>query len=124
MKFYIIPAALIVTFLITLIISAIFKRPLRGLWIFFLIVFMATWAGHLWITPFGPATWGISWIPVIIISIFFWILILALIPPWPPAQGADNKAVSEEPLIKIGIFLWVVMILLAVSIAVGHYRLH
>src|SRR5687768_506262 len=54
MNYYVILASLLVTMVITWAISAFSRRPLRGLWLFFLVVFLATWAGQLWITPFGP----------------------------------------------------------------------
>src|SRR5438094_852838 len=87
----IIPAALIVTFFVLLIFSSLSKRPMGGLWIFFFIIFLATWSGQLWITPFGPVTWGIAWLPLFIVSLFFSFLIFALLPP-VPATKAETKA--------------------------------
>jgi hypothetical protein len=118
--YYIVPSALIITLIIMLIVSLFSKRPLPGLWIFFLIVFLATWAGPLWIAPFGPLIWGIAWIPMFLISLFFWFLILALIPPLPKPK-ASNKA--EEATFAIGIFYWIILILLITSIGIGYYKL-
>jgi hypothetical protein len=122
--YYIIPAALVVTLILTLLFSAFSKRPLSGLWLFFLLIFLATWSGQLWIRPFGPVYWGISWIPLFIIALFFYVLIIALLPPPPPPKpSSDVKAAEEAPFIALGIFLWIILILLAISIVFGYYRL-
>jgi hypothetical protein len=117
-NYYIIPGALIVTFILTLIISMFFKRPLRGLWIFFVIVFLATWASQLWIYPYGPVYGGIFWIPLLIAPVFFWMLILALIPPVP----RDGTKEEEEASAALGIFFWLVLIVLLLTIGFGYYK--
>src|ERR1044071_9349843 len=123
--YYIIPAALVITLILTLLFSAFSKRPLSGLWLFFLLIFLATWSGQLWIRPFGPVFWGISWIPLFIIAIFFYVLIVALLPPAPAPKvsSSDVKAEEEAPFIALGIFLWILLIILAISIVLGYYRL-
>jgi hypothetical protein len=115
--YYVILSALIVTFILTLIISQFSRRPMRGLWTYFFIVFLATWAGQLWINPFGPTYWGISWISLIIAPIFFWVLILALIPPLPSTK--EEEAASAI----LGVFFWIVLIALLLSIGTGYYRI-
>jgi hypothetical protein len=120
--YYVIPGALIITLIIMLIVSLFSKRPMRGLWIFFLIVFLATWAGPLWITPFGPLVWGVAWLPMFLISFFFWFLILALIPPLPP-PSTNTTTAEEASFAAIGLFYWIILILLIASIAIGYYRL-
>jgi O-antigen ligase len=50
---------------VALVLSALFtlatwKRGSRkGLFWLFLILFLATWAGGVWMKPFGPVLWGI-----------------------------------------------------------------
>jgi hypothetical protein len=123
MNYYIIPAALLVTFLILLIFSAFSKRPMAGLWIFFLIIFLATWTGQLWITPFGPVVWGIAWIPLFIVALFFSFLIFALLPPVAVVTKAEENKEEERAAIVFGTFFWIMLILLIIAIIVGHYRI-
>jgi hypothetical protein len=123
MQYYIIPAALVITLIVTLLISIFSRRPLSGLWVFFFIVFLATWAGQLWITPFGPVLWGVAWVPLLIITVFFWLFILALLPPLPPSQAnppVDEVAGSSAVM---GLFLWIILIILVLSIIAGYFRL-
>lgn len=120
MNFYTVIAALIITLIITLLFSLIAKRPLSGLVLFSLVIFLATWTGQIWITPFGPISWGIAWVPLILVSLFFSFLIFALAPPVPtPATEG-----SEEPaFIALGLFFWLILILLLIAIIVGYYRI-
>ncbi|HSH64706.1 MAG TPA: hypothetical protein VLB84_02680 [Bacteroidia bacterium] len=121
MHYNIIPSALVITFLLTLIISLIFSRPLRALWIFFIIVFMATWASQLWINPIGPVFWGVAWVPMLVASVFFWLLILALIPPFPKTQAGTEE--KESASMVLGMFFWIMLVVLLITIAVGYYRI-
>jgi hypothetical protein len=121
MNYYIIPASLIITLILVLILSLSSKRPFRGLGLFFLIIFLATWAGQLWITPFGPVIWGVTWVPLVVVSIFFLFLILALIPPVPLNKKANGKA-EDDVLIALGSFFWAIMILLILAIVLGYYK--
>jgi len=121
MNYYTIPAALFIAFIITLLFSIFSKRPFRGLWIFFLILFLVTLSGQLWISPFGPTTYGITWVPLIFTPLFFIFLILALIPP---IDIKDNKGrtTPDGAFIALGLFFWVMIILLILAIALGYYR--
>src|SRR2546423_1401947 len=120
MNYYIIPAAFIVALLILLIFSLFSKRPMSGLWIFFLIIFLATWAGQLWITPFGPIVWGVSWIPLFIVALFFSFLIFALLPPVVVVTKAEENKAEEGAAMVFGTFFWIMLILLIASIIAGY----
>jgi hypothetical protein len=126
-------SALIIAFIVILIISFSTKRPLRGLWIFFVILFLATWMGQLWITPAGPLFWGVPWIPLIGIPLFIALLLLALISgPAPqnkkPAKNLQPETRNQEPetveapLIALGFFFWILVTLMIIAIATGYYR--
>ncbi|MFL5753257.1 MAG: hypothetical protein ACJ76F_07620 [Bacteroidia bacterium] len=120
MNYYIIPAALLVTVLLMILFSFFLKRPMKGLGVFFIIVFLATWTGQLWIVPFGPVQWGIAWIPLFITALFFSLLFFAISPP----VASKNPDVTEEaPLIALGLFFWIIVILLIVAIVIGYYRI-
>jgi hypothetical protein len=121
--YYIIPGALLITFIITLVIALFTKRPLRGLWLFFFIVFLASWAGQLWITPFGPLYLGIAWFPLLITALLFWFLILALIPPIAPAVPENNAGEKQSAVAAFGAFFWIMLTLLIISVIAGYYRI-
>jgi hypothetical protein len=123
MNYYIVPAALIVALVITLAFSVLFKKPLGGLWIFFFLLFLLTWAGQLWITPFGPVSHGIGWASLLLVPLFFGLLMFTMVPPVPlkkpDALTTENK--EEEPLIAMGVFFWIVIFFLILSVIFGYY---
>jgi hypothetical protein len=121
MNYYIIPAAFLATLFIVLIFSMFSRRPIGGLWIFIFIIFLATWSGQLWITPFGPVGWGIAWLPLFMVAIFFSFLIFALLPPVSVTPKDETKA-EEGAAVAFGIFFWIMFILLIASIIAGYYR--
>ena len=54
-----------VSFLLAVILTGLYMLATRGaglrtglIWLF-LIIFLATWAGGIWLKPFGPTLWGI-----------------------------------------------------------------
>jgi hypothetical protein len=120
MSNFIIPAALVVTLIITFILSAISKRPLRGLWIVFILLFLTTWSGQLWIAPIGPRLGGVAWIPLAGMALLFLFFLLAIIPK-APRVDSEGKEV-DGPLVALGIFFWIIIVLLIFSIAVGYYK--
>lgn len=126
MNYYIIPAALIISIFLTLLFSATFKSrgPFRGLAIFFLVIFLATWAGHLWITPMGPVFMGIAWLPLFFVAIIFAILMLAVSQHHSAGvkESREEKAMEEASVVAIGLFFWILLIALAVSIALGYWN--
>lgn len=122
MNYYIIPAALIVTLIVTFLFSIFSKKTMRELWIFFLLIFLATWAGQLWILPFGPITRGISWLSLVFVAVFFAVFILALMP-MVPADTKPEKSSEEGAFMALGAFLWIILIILLISIALGYYRM-
>ncbi len=114
MNYYIIFAALLVTMVITWALAALSKRPLKGLWLFFLIVFLATWAGQLWINPFGPTAWGIAWVPLVLVAVFFSSFVFALIPFKKREEGSSTFLI-------MGVFFWIIVVLLIAAISAGYY---
>ena len=122
MNYYIIPAAVIITFIVTIIFSLISKRPFSGLWFFFLIIFLITWASHLWVAPFGPIILGLAWGPLFLVSLFFSFLILTIVPPIQLNKKNEAKNEEEGPLIAMGMFFWIIIILLILSIVFRYYK--
>jgi hypothetical protein len=46
----------------------------------FWIIFLTTWAGGIWVRPFGPSFRGIYWLPFLFIGI---IIVLILVVSYP-----------------------------------------
>jgi peptidoglycan/LPS O-acetylase OafA/YrhL len=75
--------AILIALLLTAVFAAGFRRQGWGtaLVFFFLILFLATWAGGMWVVPFGPIAWGVPWVAYLFVGIVIALLITALIPP-------------------------------------------
>ena len=75
--------ALIIALLLVLIFTIIFraKPPDFGSVAFFLIVFLSSWAGGIWLTPIGPVSWGVYWLPFLLVGVMVALLLAAVHPP-------------------------------------------
>jgi hypothetical protein len=121
MNIYIIPSALIVAGIIIFIISVFSKRSMRSLWLVFVLMFLATWSGQLWIAPIGAHAGSVAWIPLLVMALIFLFFLLAVIPSIPKIK--KDGEVEDGPLIAVGIFFWILIVLLIFSIAMGYHHL-
>ena len=89
---------------------------------FFLVLFFATWAGGVWLTPVGPALWGGYWLPFVLIGLFVALLLAAAAEPTrrdylrrktAPVQEAEAETVAVT---FFGVLFWILMIGLAVAV--------
>jgi len=118
--------ALVIGFILTLVFAVGFRRsgPWGSVAIFFAIVFLLTWAGGLWIAPFGPSLWGVYWLPFFIVGLLFALLLAASGPSRPPrnAQEAVEGAKAEIAVQSIlNLFLWLLIVGLIAGIIVHYY---
>ena len=91
----------------------------------FIILFLATWAGGVWITPFGPAAWGVFWLPFLVVGIIVAFLIVALVPssrrrPRTRKEAAQQAEEEREATSMIGGLFWFFIILLIIAIIAGY----
>lgn len=101
------------------------KGPWNNLVLFFIVIFLSTWAGGIWLYPFGPYLWGITWLPFLLAAFFITVLLIAVTPP-PEGSTVElvdqKKKEAEKKIItrSVSVFLMVVIIALVVAI-VGRY---
>lgn len=122
--------ALLFTLIFTLIFTLGFQR--RGPWssvvVFFLVVFLAAWAGSLWISHAGPAFVGIFWVPIVAVAFIFAVLLSTLLPRRPPTQHVETiSQVKQEEKVRermFDAFFWMLVIGLAVIILLGYAFQH
>jgi hypothetical protein len=122
-SYTIILATLITAFLLTVLFARSFsnKGPFGGLLLFFLIIFLSTWSGQLWVNPVTEPVWGVDWGLLIFTAIIFSVMMMALSAPISKPSGGE-PAVSQGAGITIGLFFWVLIILLVVAVASGYYK--
>lgn len=117
--------ALVVALGLTLIFAGLFRNagPWALWWMFLLLVFLAAWAGGVWITPIGPQLFGRYWLPFLLAGLFFALLLAAAAPISPPRteEGAQLVARAEGATSTgVSIFLWILLLGLIVAIFVAY----
>lgn len=87
---------------IALLVSVLFgvamrrKIPRKGFFWFFLILFLSTWAGGIWIGPFGPSFRGIYWMPFVLVAVLAGFLLAALASRRAPRFRIETLEKLEE----------------------------
>jgi Ca2+/Na+ antiporter len=97
---------------------------------FFLFVLLATWAGGIWLRPFGPAWGEIRWLQFLIAGLLVVLLIALFAPfkaPWGRHETLDQlqaiarqKELQEVTYVTLGIVFWVVLVILIAAIAIRY----
>jgi hypothetical protein len=127
---------LYVALLIALLVSVLFgfalrrRIPRKGFFWFFLILFLATWAGGMWIGPFGPSFRGIFWLPFVLVAVLVGFFLAAIAPRRPPSSRIETLEMLEEiekqrrleklTYISFGVFFWVALFALITMIIVRY----
>lgn len=122
---------LLIVILVALVLSAALSSlyyerrdlQLAGVWSLFAVLFLlllsATWAGGIWITPFGPTIWGSYWLPFIVVGVLV-ALLLAALPPEPTLPVSEKTPPVSETSIALGLAFWVVIFFFLVAVAVRY----
>ncbi len=124
--------ALIVALFLSLLFAILTPRDKKktGIFWIFLILFLATWAGGIWVQPFGPTLWGLHWLTFLVVGILV-ALFIALSTPGRAPRGQHEtidmleRMEREEELetatyITLGIFFWVLLTLLVIAVFVKY----
>jgi Ca2+/Na+ antiporter len=127
-------------FLIALIIATILsvtfalttrsRGDRRGFTWFFLIILMATWAGGIWLQPFGPAFGEIRWMPFLAIGLTFAVFITLFGSRRPPhgrhetldklEEIAQGRKLEKVTYVTLSTFFWVVLFTLLVVVFIRY----
>lgn len=127
----------IVDFLIALIVTSVLgglyfwgtrkSEPRKGLVWILLVILLATWAGGIWLRPFGPLFLGTPWLAFITVGIIVVLLFLIshteMFRRGPRGRRdtldmleriEEDKAMKKAAHLSLGVLFW---FLLAVLIA-------
>jgi hypothetical protein len=120
--------ALIVCVIFTLFTRSRTRRT-GYIW-FFLFVLMATWAGGVWIRPFGPLLADIRWLQSLVVGLLA-VLLAALFAPLKTPRGRHNtlnqledvaqqKQLEKMTYISLGAVFWVLLCILTWAVIVNY----
>lgn len=123
--------ALIVGVVVTLLFAGLFSAggsawPWGSLLLFFVIVMLAAWAGGLWLTPFGPTVFGTTWVPAVLVGLFFALLLAAAAASLgTPVYRGDviepETVESQEAGARgVSLFLWILVLFLILAVLAGY----
>lgn len=116
--------ALVVALILVILFAVIFniRPPGFGVAAFFVIVFLASWAGGIWLTPLGPVHRGSYWLPFLLVGLMVALLLAAVRTPPPKESSVElvdrrkQKARRWAAVTTVSIFFWILVGLLLVAI--------
>lgn len=134
---FIIAFIVAVIFSVLLVFALGWERPdrkgvLPTIIYLFILIFLFTWAGGIWLTPLGPSTWNISWLPFFIVGFIITLMLITLIPPrWRRRRSTievvekkEDERIERETAKAMNIFFWVLLIILVLTIMVRYVFLN
>lgn len=84
--------SLVIAILLTLVFAGVSRRRAWRLFaVFFLLIFLAAWAGQLWLRPAGPAIYGVFWVPSLVVGVLLALLLVMLFPVPAPTEGSRSS---------------------------------
>jgi hypothetical protein len=125
-------ASLVVALVLCVVFALVTRRQRRrtGFVWFFLFVLIATWAGGIWIRPFGPEWGDIHWLQLLVVGLLF-VLMFALFAPHKKPRGrhdtlnqleeiARQKQLQKVAYVALKMVFWVVLCVFILAIII-HY---
>lgn len=110
---------LLVAFLLAIILTLLLAVGFRGqswgagLLFFFLILFLATWAGGLWLTPVGPIMLGVPWMSFLLVALIVGLILVSLTPDGRRRRGkpiaSEKVSAQAETAIAVDVFFWILI---------------
>lgn len=118
--------ALSIALLVGTLFSRLFEKhtSVVRLPLFFLTVFLGSWAGGLWVIPFEEAAWTVYWIPSFAGGMVI-AAVVASVSTIPFLRASVDEALTDSTertrtVTTIEGFLWILSILLTVPIVLHH----
>ncbi len=127
-------AALLNAFVWSLLFAWIVGKRGSGIGFFsyFVMVFVLTWAGGLWLKPFGPPVLGVHWVPFAVLGFVIALFIATFTRREPPKSRKEtlemlDEIAHERTLERIArsyvnVFFWVVTAVAVVAIVLRYLR--
>lgn len=116
--------ALSVALFFTLIFTVVVRRvrSKRRVLVFFTVVFLAAWAGGIWITPAGPTLMGIYWLSFLIIGLIFALFfeMISVLSRPRKLQKEEVKREAEEVQTELSLSFFILFVAFVILIILGY----
>ncbi len=122
----------LVALAVAAVLSAVFVLATRrrgrrkGLFWLFLIIFTVTWAGGVWIKPFGPTLMGVPWLSFLLVGLIFLLILALFFPQRPPTgrhetldmleQMEQEENFEQVAYITLSFIFWILLSILIIAI--------
>lgn len=115
-----------VAFILAMVLGLLLDRrgpgPLGGLIVFFFLVFLATWAGGLWMSTSETFLWGASWLGFVGSGLVVTLVLAATSPRRRRPLREEARPEPERASTRLAASSWVVMAALMVAIVAFFLR--
>jgi uncharacterized membrane protein YfcA len=123
---------IIFSFLIAILITSLFvgvkyrkERRIweKRIWPLFVVIFLATWATSIWITPSGLVPAQYAWFPMLVAGIILAVVVATFLP----AEGEkdiDKEEKTEQVkrnMKSTNTWFWVLIFILIIPIVLGYF---
>lgn len=124
----VVTAELITALAIAVALAYLFAKNLgrrgrrSGFFWFFLLIFMATWAGGVWLMPFGPMVMGIHWLPFAVAGLIGAVAISLLAGRRRtatidrPGGGRGRQSAESQTYLSLDAVFWVLLLFLLAAV--------
>lgn len=87
-----------------------------------LILFLATWAGGVWLVPVGPRLWGVAWGSFVVVGLVVALVIVAVtsVDERPALEGEPSPVRAR--IVDLLSLLLLVLLVLAIVAAYAYHR--
>jgi len=100
------------------------RAPFGSFWILLLFLFLVTWAGGVWLVPFGPTLFDVAWLPFLVVGIFIAIVLATTVPPEPArpmtVEQARDEGATASALAGLTIFFWITILFMMIAILLAY----
>jgi hypothetical protein len=90
----------------------------------FLLIFLISWAGGVWLPQSGPVWRGGYWLPFLLTAFFVVMLLFAMAPLDPPRtreQAIERATLEMAAKRSLGVFFWLLVIGSGIAIIIHYF---
>ena len=117
--------AVLFTFVFVVLLRT--RGPWSGIPLFFVVLFLAIWAGGIWLSPFGAVVWSKRWQAFFFVGLFVSLLLAAAVASTPVEKSTvelvdveKRKSEKKAVFTALSIFFWILVAALLAAIVVRY----